>query len=176
MSNEEQLKAAGVFNVENVLKCGKALESWIHDIPNVTAQILFERILTTGGILDDMLSSDDKVWKLQLVNTFFDFIKDESVKKENLSLPMILDMISKMEEHSIEMPLNKIVYSENGIHFLTAHGSKGLEFEHVYIIRSDNKNWVQKTMVEVDTNILRLWFRLLSKVMWKMTDGFTMWR
>ncbi len=144
ISNVESLKEAGISDVDNIIRCSDALESWIHDIPNVTAQILFERILTKGGVLDDILNSEDKVWKLQLVNTFFNFIKDESAREENISMPQILDMISKMEENSIEMPLNKIVYAENGIHFLTAHGSKGLEFEHVYIIRSDNRNWVQK--------------------------------
>ena len=144
ISNEKRLKEAKVKDVEKILNCSEALESWIHDVPNVTAQILFERILTKGGVLDDILRSEDKVWKLQLVNTFFNFIKEESSKKENISMPQILDMVSKMEENSIEMPLNKIVYAENGIHFLTAHGSKGLEFDHIYIIRSDNRNWVQK--------------------------------
>lgn len=144
ISNVESLKSAGVSDVDKIIRCSDALESWIHDIPNVTAQILFERILTKGGVLDDILASEDKVWKLQLVNTFFNFIKEESSREENISMPQLLDMISKMEENSIEMPLSKIIFSENGIHFLTAHGSKGLEFEHVYIIRADNQNWVQK--------------------------------
>jgi DNA helicase-2/ATP-dependent DNA helicase PcrA len=144
ISDVESLKAAGIKDVDKIIRCSDALESWIHDIPNVTAQILFERILTKGGVLDDILSHEDKVWKLQLVNTFFNFIKEESSREENISMPQILEMISKMEENSIEMPLNKIVYAENGIHFLTAHGSKGLEYDHVYIIRSDNQNWVQK--------------------------------
>jgi DNA helicase-2/ATP-dependent DNA helicase PcrA len=144
LSDAEQLKEAGIKDVEKVIRCSDALESWIHDIPNVTAQILFERILTRGGVLDDILRSEDKVWKLQLVNTFFNFIKEESAREENITMPQILDMINKMEENKIELPLSKIIFSENGIHFLTAHGSKGLEFEHVYIIQSDNQNWVQK--------------------------------
>jgi len=144
ISNVSHLKAAGVKDVDKIIRCSDALESWIHDIPNVTAQILFERILTKGGVLDEILRSEDKVWKLQLVNTFFNFIKEESSREENMSMPQILEMISKMEENNIELPLNKIVYAENGIHFLTAHGSKGLEFEHVYIIRSDSQNWVKK--------------------------------
>ena len=144
ISDVASLKEAGIKDVDKIIRCSDALESWIHDIPNVTAQILFERILTRGGVLDDILSHEDKVWKLQLVNTFFNFIKEESSREENISMPQILDLVAKMEENKIEMPLNKIVYSENGIHFVTAHGSKGLEFEHVYIIRSDNQNWVQK--------------------------------
>lgn len=144
ISDVESLKKAGITDVTNIIKFSDALEGWIKDIPNLTAQVLFERILTQGGVLDDILASPDKVWRLQLVNTFFNFIKDESALSENVSMPQILDMIEKMEENNIEIPLNKIIYSEKGIHFLTAHGSKGLEFKQVYILNADTKNWVAK--------------------------------
>ena len=144
INNVESLKKAGVEDVTNIVKFSDALEGWIKDIPNVTAQVLFERILTRGGVLDNILASSDKVWRLQLVNTFFNFIKDESSREENVTMPQILDMIEKMEDNKIELPLSKIIFSEKGIHFLTAHGSKGLEFNHVYILNADTSNWVAR--------------------------------
>jgi len=144
ISDVAKLKEAGVSDVTNIVKFSDALEQWIKDIPNVTAQVMFERILTQGGILDHILASPDKVWRLQLVNTFFNFIKEESSREENISMPAILEMIDKMDDNKIPLPLTKIIFSEKGIHFLTAHGSKGLEFQHVYIIRCDSKNWVAK--------------------------------
>lgn len=144
INNVSKLKAAGISDVTAIIKLSDALEEWISAIPNVTAQVLFERILTRGGILDHILASADKVWRLQLVNTLFNFIKEESSKEENISMPQILDMIEKMEDNKIEIPLAKIIYAEKGVHFLTAHGSKGLEYQHVYILRADTKNWVAK--------------------------------
>ncbi len=144
INNVESLKKAGVEDVTNIVKFSDALEGWIKDIPNVTAQVLFERILTRGGVLDDILASSDKVWRLQLVNTFFNFIKEESSREENVTMPQILDMIEKMEDNKIDLPLSKIIFSEKGIHFLTAHGSKGLEFKHVYILNADTSNWVAR--------------------------------
>ncbi len=144
INNVESLKKAGIEDVSNIIKFSDALEGWIKDIPNVTAQVLFERILTRGRVLDDILASADKVWRLQLVNTFFNFIKEESSREENITMPQILDMIEKMEQNNIELPLNKIIYSEKGVHFLTAHGSKGLEFNHVYILKADTSNWVAR--------------------------------
>lgn len=144
INNVESLKKAGIEDVTNIIKFSDALEGWIKDIPNVTAQVLFERILTRGGVLDDILANPGKVWRLQLIHTFFNFIKDESSREENITMPLILDMVEKMEANNIELPLNKIIYSEKGIHFLTAHGSKGLEFKHVYILKADSTNWVAR--------------------------------
>ncbi|MEM9545657.1 MAG: ATP-dependent DNA helicase [Bacteroidota bacterium] len=144
ISDVKSLKEAGIEDVEAIIRFSDALESWIQDIPNVTAQILFEKILTKGRVMDTVLEDEDKVWKLQLINTLFNFIKDESTKTENISMPAILDFIDKMEENEIEMPLNRIVFSEDGINFLTAHGAKGLEFDNVYIIRADSRSWVEK--------------------------------
>ncbi|MEE9439184.1 MAG: ATP-dependent DNA helicase [Saprospiraceae bacterium] len=145
ISDVASLKEAGVNNIESVIRFSDIVESWIKDIANNTAQILFEKILTNGGVLDHILASDQKVWRLQLVNTFFNFIKEESTKVENISMPQIIERIEKMESNDIEMPLNRIIFSENGIFFTSAHGSKGLEFDHVYIIKGDQKNWVTKT-------------------------------
>ena len=144
INNVESLKKAGIEDVTNIIKFSDALEGWIKDIPNVTAQVLFEKILTRGGVLDDILRGSDKVWRLQLVNTFFNFIKEESASEENITMPQILDMIEKMEENNIDLPLSKIIFSEQGVHFLTAHGSKGLEFKHVYILKADTSNWVAR--------------------------------
>lgn len=144
INDVESLKKAGIKDVNNIIKFSDALEQWIKDIPNVTAQVMFERILTRGGVLDHILASADKVWRLQMVNTFFNFIKEESAREENISMPQILDMIQKMEDNDIELPLSKIIFSEKGVNFLTAHGSKGLEFKHVYILKADTKNWVAK--------------------------------
>ncbi|RYZ96010.1 MAG: ATP-dependent helicase, partial [Sphingobacteriaceae bacterium] len=40
--------------------------------------------------------------------------------------------------------LNQVIFSDNGINFLTAHGSKGLEFEYVFFIGCDRNTWDKK--------------------------------
>jgi DNA helicase-2/ATP-dependent DNA helicase PcrA len=46
-----------------------------------------------------------------------------------------------MKKNNIRIELNKVIYSDNGINFLTAHGSKGLEYEHVFFIGCDKRTW-----------------------------------
>src|SRR6201999_3370402 len=76
--------------------------------------------------------------------SFFNFLKDESRKEPEISLADFLKKLKMMQEHNIRMPVNQVIFSEKGIHFLTAHGSKGLEFEHVFLIGCDKRTWDSK--------------------------------
>jgi DNA helicase-2/ATP-dependent DNA helicase PcrA len=144
IGNEQKLSEAGVDKVTEVRAVSSILESWIHAIPNVTIQTLLEKIITESRMLDQMLKSPDHVWKLQLINTFFDYIKNEAAKVKQLSLKNTVALIHLMQDTNIEMPVYRIISNENGINFLSAHSAKGLEFDHVFIMRCNQNMWEEK--------------------------------
>jgi DNA helicase-2/ATP-dependent DNA helicase PcrA len=123
---------------------GTYLNQWISDVYNVTFQMLFEKIINQGGLLKEIMNSPDKTWLMQVLITFFDFIKEESAKNPNITVASFLDTINKMHINDLKRGINKTVYEEDGINFLTAHSSKGLEFQHVFLIGADTKTWEQK--------------------------------
>lgn len=144
ISDSAILSEAGVKDISAVLKLSSILETWIGDIPNFTVQTLIEKIITEGGILDAALNSSEQSWKLQLLNTFFDFVKNEAARKKSLKLDELLKTINLMQQRQLELPLNRIISNQDGISFLTCHGAKGLEFEHVFIIRANKSQWEGK--------------------------------
>lgn len=144
LSSKEVLTKIGVSSVDKIISIYILIQAWISDSKNLTLQVLFEKILTQGNIINTMMNSSDRVWRLQLMNTFFDFIKDESVKRPDLSLKDLLEYIDIMKTNDIRLPYEKIISNEKGVNFLTAHASKGLEFKHVYIIKCESKNWESK--------------------------------
>jgi len=143
LQNEKDLKQAGVKDIENVIRVGAIIENWIDDIHNMTMQTLFEKILTEANIFAEVMNSGESAWRFQLINTFFDLIKKETAKDASLSLNGFIKIIDQMEEAEVSLPLMKIIHSKNGVNFITAHSSKGLEFEYVFIINADEKNWVE---------------------------------
>ena len=143
IQNEDDLKKAGVKHIDDLMRVGAIIEQWIADIHNVTLQTLFERILTQSGIFTDIMQSGNSAWRFQLINTFFDLIKNESAKNPKFSLDDLLKVIENMFEAEVPLPLMKITHAESGVNFITAHSSKGLEFEHVFIIQADQKNWIK---------------------------------
>lgn len=140
----DHLKSAGVLNIEAIKNISAMLEQWISNIPNMTVQTLIEKVITESNMLHSILMDADKVWKLQLVNTFFDFVKNEAAKVRQLTLKQLIVMIDLMRESNIALPVNRIISNENGLNFLTAYGAKGLEFEHVFIIQCTENLWENK--------------------------------
>ncbi len=145
LTNRQHLEKSKVDEVDKILQIGELLESWIGDIANVTVQTLFEKVLTQGKVVDQiMIDTKDKTWRLQVVNTFFELIKMETAKNPSLDLIGMLQMVEKMIMADIALPLEKIFFAKEGVNLLTAHGSKGLEFEYVFMIKCFEKNWVDK--------------------------------
>ena len=106
-----------------------------------TLQQLFQQLIAKMGILKYIMQQPDKGWYMQVLTSFFDFIKEESRKNPEIKLAELINIIKLMMDHKIRLPLNQVIFSENGINFLTAHGSKGLEFEHVFLIGCTKKIW-----------------------------------
>jgi len=106
-----------------------------------TLQQLFQQVIAKMGILKYVMEQPNKGWFMQVLTNFFDFLKDESRKNPEINLDDLIDIIKLMKENKIRLELNQVIFSENGINFLTAHGSKGLEFEHVFLIGCSKKIW-----------------------------------
>ena len=58
-----------------------------------------------------------------------------------MTLREFLLTIEKMDKNSLSIPLEKRIGNSSGVQMMTAHGSKGLEFEHVYVIQANPENW-----------------------------------
>lgn len=140
----ELLRVAGVAEASPILRLGENLESWMRGVKELTLQNLFERILKDGGILQEILQSTEKIWLLQVLTSFFEFIKSEMVKQPTLDLEEFLEMLRKMDNHSIPLELIRVIHSEEGVQFMTAHGAKGLEFGYVFVIGCSNNIWERK--------------------------------
>ncbi len=141
LADKEQLAKAEIKNIDGFISLGLLLEEWINNVANLTLQVLFEKILTHGKVIETIMKSPDTAWRLQVVNTLFDFIKNESAKNPKINLSVFIEMIDKMEMARIELPLQQVTYAEEGVQMMTVHGSKGLEFDYVFLLGANEKNW-----------------------------------
>ena len=122
----------------------KMMEQLIAEVSNLTLQQLFEKIISGGGVLSYLLKSEEKIRLLQIVTAMFDFIKKETARNPSLSLKELISIIDSMEKEKLPLPLIQVSGSERGVNLLTAHGSKGLEFEHVFITGINAYLWEKK--------------------------------
>lgn len=131
-------------DLEKVYALSCKLENWLEELSDITLQQLVERIVVEGGALAWAMNQDDRTGLLQEAGTFFSFIKQETSKKPRMRLREFMESVHLLKEEGIALPLEKVVYAEDGVHFLTAHGSKGLEFEYVFMIGCTKKPWDDK--------------------------------
>lgn len=141
IGNNEVLEKLNLKSVDAIHSLNDLLDQWIMDISNVTLQVLFQKILNDGKVLKYVMNQPDKVWLLEVLTTFFESIKSETSKDPDMQLSEFLGMIDKMKENKLQLPVMKVNYSDNGVHLLTAHASKGLEFNTVYILGATANKW-----------------------------------
>jgi DNA helicase-2/ATP-dependent DNA helicase PcrA len=111
---------------------------------SATLQHFFQQVIAKMGILKYIMQQQDKGTYMQMLTSFFDFLKDESRKTPEIKLADLILTIDLMKRNNIRLSLNQVIFTDKGINFLTAHGSKGLEFEHVFFIGCDKKTWESK--------------------------------
>ncbi|HIQ56678.1 TPA: ATP-dependent helicase [Candidatus Gracilibacteria bacterium] len=100
-----------------------------------------EDIFNTTGILQWALSHSNKGFYLNALSTFFHFIKEEAQKKTDFAVSDVLDLLQRMKRHDLKISIEKAQYEKEGVNFITAHSSKGLEFEYVFIKGVNKKVW-----------------------------------
>ncbi len=128
-------------NTKSVLSFSKLLNQLIGDYGNLTLVTLVERIVNRSGLLKNILAQPDKEWQVQVLSTFLEFVKTETDRNPKISLHRLLDILKNMDENRISLGVNKTVVTDDGVNLMTAHSSKGLEFQKVFIIDAVKDNW-----------------------------------
>ncbi len=119
-------------------------ENLIADVSNLTLQQLFERIIQQAGILAYIMKSDEKISLMQILTALFDFIKEETARNPELTLSGLISILDLMRKEGVALKMNQVSGSDKGVNLLTAHGSKGLEFEYVFFVGANATNWEKK--------------------------------
>lgn len=129
---------------EPMKKASAVLEKLIGDARNITLQQLFENIIREAGVLSKIMQSDNKHYLLRVLTALFDFLRDETHRNPTMGLQELVGIIDLMEKEELSLPLVQVSGSDKGVNLLTAHGSKGLEFEYVFLAGCNSSFWEKK--------------------------------
>lgn len=130
--------------IPELAKAVQVLESLISEVPNVTLLNLVEQVLQKTGIIQAVLQSSDKGFELEVITQFFDFVKEETHRNPSLQLKDLMERLSLMQKEGIRLPLPITTGGVSGVNLLTTHGSKGLEFEYVFVAGTNAHYWEKK--------------------------------
>lgn len=151
-----------LFEVDLSLEAKKELkafvsdiEYWLKEVHNITLQTLIERIMSKMGFVARALASKDAIYQIQCLKTYYNYLKEETARKPLMNLSDFLQKIELLQDGGIGLRLNKIVHGMDGVNLMTVHGSKGLEFDYVFLMGCTENKWEKdKTSLPYKLNLL----------------------
>ena len=117
------------------------IEKWIKNAASTNVGDLIAQIFSEFGFLALATQNPDSHWNLEVLHTFTSYVNQQCERFPFIKLHELLNQVHKLKAANIEISLEKRIGNNKGIQLLTAHSSKGLEFDHVFIIRGLDNEW-----------------------------------
>jgi len=140
----ELLKKIGVQNIPPIQRFSELINGLLVEYNNLTPPMFIERLLNRSGLLKQVIHHEEKLWRLQLLNSLLTFVKKETNKNPRITIKRLLDIFDNMDDNRLAIQVDKSIYSSEGVNLMTAHSSKGLEFQYVYMIDGIKDHWEAK--------------------------------
>lgn len=145
LSNPLLIESLNLRTAKAMHRLGHNLDNWETQQLGVPLPLLVEKILHEGGIVAHVLGTIDHVWGMQALNTFFNHVKERWAANQRIKPGAYVEMTDRMRKERIAMNMERVVQSDDGVYFFTAHSSKGNEFEHVFLIGCTANYWEKKS-------------------------------
>ena len=117
------------------------IEYWLKELHNRTLQDFVEKFMSKMGFVSRALNSQDATFHIQCLKTYYNFLKEETARNPYLKLPDFLAKIELLKHNNLGLKLNKVIHGANGVNLMTVHGSKGLQFDYVFVIGCTENHW-----------------------------------
>ena len=140
IKSEKILEDLEVSSVKKFLDFAKFLEEQKKLSVSLDFLEFFSQFIEKSGFLKYILKSQTNTTALARLEKIFDQAKEQSQTKKNYKLSDFLEYISILQKYEISMALGGNDLAD-GVNLMTAHGSKGLEFESIYITNVIDSKW-----------------------------------
>lgn len=144
LADEPFLKQAGVVDSQRFTTVSEKLEAWLADMSELPLPAFLQKTLRESGLLAHILGLPERTFHLQTLHTLLDFAEKEAVRAPRISLERWLDQLATLDANRLPVLLQQHIRTGAGVRLLTAHGSKGLEFRHVFLIGCTEDFWEKK--------------------------------
>ena len=145
------LKNDEKISIPSIAEIDKKLESIRKKISKsekyLSPMYILSELLKSLGIDGYIMKSKEKYHLVSTLNTLYELMLTECLLHPELTVKGFLNQLSSLQEMKISLPIKDISGSpSNCVQLMTAHGSKGLEFEHVFMMKCNdgkqkNINW-----------------------------------
>ncbi len=121
------------------------VNAWIEKLKGWLAHSsdpLYSLIQKVGSefLLEKINNHEELVLRIEVIRTLLHLVLLESEKNPDMTLKEFLNFLGRVREYGEHIPL-AVFAPHDGVKVLTLHGSKGLEFDSVWIAHMDEKSF-----------------------------------
>lgn len=155
ISSKEILEKIDVKNSKKFVQFSVFLKDQKAKSKEIDFLEFFESFINESGFLPYILKLKNNAPALQRLEKIFDEVKKQFFTKNNYELSDFISYINILEKYNISIDLGASNLLD-GVNLMTTHGSKGLEFEDVYITNFIDSVWggkrVRKPVFAIPTS------------------------
>ena len=144
IGNHLLLETIDLQTTAAIRRLSNNLENWEREQVTLPLPLLIEKIVYESGIVDHLLNGVDHIWNMQVLNSFFEFVKDAHARSPKMKSTQLLQMVERMNDENIAAPVQRVIQNDDGVRFYTAHSAKGNEFEYVFMVGCTKNFWEEK--------------------------------
>ncbi len=141
ISDEKLLSKIGLLEPSSILQFSRFIYGFNAEIQNLNLLDLLEYIVHKSGLSQFLFRQENRLNRLKIISSFLDFAKDAFEKNHRLSLSQLLDQLDLMQSNNLALNMLEMNTMQEGVQLITAHSAKGLEFDYVYLMDVNEKEW-----------------------------------
>ncbi len=144
LKSSDKIKTLDLENAEALTDLYGKLVNWSALKNDDSLENLFTYLVNESGLLKMLFEKADSLTKLEKLTGLYQELKNLVEKRSNVTLSQFLNHLDLLTEHQILIKKPVKNNQQKAVNLMTAHRSKGLEFEYVYITQAFDKHWGNK--------------------------------
>ncbi len=132
-----------------------AIKNLLEDTSAKPIHALLMHYIDDTGVFKFILDKYDKddllrIRDLRALTSFVNMVKNSDLAHPGITLAEFMDEIETKKSHNIALEGDLVTATQEGVRIYTAHGSKGMEFNTVFIpFCLQDKNWPMKSQPDL---------------------------
>src|SRR3989338_6570679 len=140
ISSQSKLSDAKIPEPYFFIDISRKLSSWSRIFTNDEAASAIQRISRESGFIAKLLRKEDGD-AISLWGGFISEVEKARERQSGITLSEFFQSLRTLEAHSIKVDRSSFEKIPHRVNLLTAHRSKGLEFDHVFVTGLTDSNW-----------------------------------
>lgn len=141
LEDPEKLKELQLHNAIALSNFCELLKAWKKISENEPLDSLFVQVLNQSNLLQSILAKENSIYTLDKMTRLFDDLQQKMERETPYTLSQYLGYIDLLATHNLTLKTTRPQIKTNAVRLMTAHRSKGLEFDSVFLIYGTENRW-----------------------------------